>query len=182
MYASASVSAAARSAGASAGAEFTACSSISAPFTVETRESAGLSLWVSIWTERAARLYTSHNFWCAAAVSVAVYVGSAVVPAAVAGPLFVGRVSATIKAAAPSKEVGFVVGDAVVAGGGHYYGLGDAGQCVAAAYRFDQGGSEFLDSCCDAGCAVAGECGCVGVGLAEVAVGVVCCGYGGGAQ
>lgn len=30
------------------------------------------------------------------------YVGSAVVPAAVAGPLFVGRVSATIKAAAPS--------------------------------------------------------------------------------
>ncbi|CME58501.1 transmembrane protein [Mycobacterium tuberculosis] len=38
----------------------------------------------------------------AAAVSAAVYVGSAVVPAAVAGPLFVGRVSATIKAAAPS--------------------------------------------------------------------------------
>ncbi|CLV77986.1 transmembrane protein [Mycobacterium tuberculosis] len=37
-----------------------------------------------------------------AAVSAAVYVGSAVVPAAVAGPLFVGRVSATIKAAAPS--------------------------------------------------------------------------------
>ncbi|MEQ0729689.1 hypothetical protein ABLN69_10700 [Mycobacterium tuberculosis] len=47
-------------------------------------------------------MYTSHNFWCAAAVSAAVYVGSAVVPAAVAGPLFVGRVSATIKAAAPS--------------------------------------------------------------------------------
>ncbi|KCG61234.1 transmembrane protein [Mycobacterium tuberculosis KT-0075] len=63
---------------------------------------AGLSPFVAIWTARAASLYTSHNFWCAAAVSAAVYVGSAVVPAAVAGPLFVGRVSATIKAAAPS--------------------------------------------------------------------------------
>ncbi|COX70851.1 Uncharacterised protein [Mycobacterium tuberculosis] len=51
-----------------------------------------------------------------------------------------------------------------------------------AAYRFDQGGSEFVDCGCDACCAVAGECGCVGVGLAEVAVGVVCRGYGGGAQ
>ncbi|MEQ6322647.1 hypothetical protein ABDZ14_20910, partial [Mycobacterium canetti] len=60
-----------------------------------------MSLWVCICTARAASLYTSHNFWCAAAVSAAVYVGSAVVPAAVAGPLFVGRVSATIKAAAP---------------------------------------------------------------------------------
>ncbi|MEQ6322694.1 hypothetical protein ABDZ14_21200, partial [Mycobacterium canetti] len=59
--------------------------------------SAGLLPLVSIWTERAASVYISHNFWCAAAVSVAVYVGSAVVPAAVAGPLFVGRVSATIK-------------------------------------------------------------------------------------
>ncbi|AGL23710.1 hypothetical protein I917_14675 [Mycobacterium tuberculosis str. Haarlem/NITR202] len=60
--------------------------------------------------------------------------------------------------------------------------MGDAGQCVVAAYRFDQGGSEFVDCGCDACCAVAGECGCVGVGLAEVAVGVVCRGYGGGAQ
>ncbi len=170
---------------------------------------AGLSPFVAIWTARAASLYTSHNFWCAAAVSAAVYVGSAVVPAAVAGPLFVGRVSATIKAAAPSTTAAIatlataangqlrerggaggwvgvhcpVVGGGVlvtrvrllqlpclctppacqqrlvatlawatavgrfrcrgrvVAGGGHYYGLGDAGQCVAAAYRFDQGGS-----------------------------------------
>ncbi|MEX3547585.1 hypothetical protein R6870_20400, partial [Mycobacterium tuberculosis] len=46
---------------------------------------AGLSPFVAIWTARAASLYTSHNFWCAAAVSAAVYVGSAVVPAAVAG-------------------------------------------------------------------------------------------------
>ncbi len=65
---------------------------------------AGSSRLVCIWTERAASVYISHNFWCAAAVSAAVYVGVAVVAGVAAGPLAVGRVNATISAAAPSTR------------------------------------------------------------------------------
>ncbi len=65
---------------------------------------AGSSRLVCIWTACAARLYTSHNFWCAAAVSAAVYVGVAVVAGVAAGPLAIGRVNATMSAAAPSTR------------------------------------------------------------------------------
>ncbi|OOK74195.1 hypothetical protein BZL30_4453 [Mycobacterium kansasii] len=70
--------------------------------TVAMFASAVLSPFVATWTERAATLYTSHNFWCAAAILAAVYVGDAVVAGAAAGLLDVGRVKATIKAAALS--------------------------------------------------------------------------------
>ncbi|WP_252339688.1 hypothetical protein [Mycobacterium tuberculosis] len=79
-------------------------------------------------------MYTSHNFWCAAAVSAAVYVGSAVVPAAVAGPLFVGRVSATIKAAAPSTTAAIAVSvhsTCMPAAFGGHLGLGDRSRSVS---------------------------------------------------
>lgn len=102
VYASASVRAATRSVDASAGVPFTACSSITAPLIVEIPASAESPLCVSIWTERAASLYTSHNFWCAAATSAAVEVGGADVAGRAVVPLVVGRVNATIKAAAPS--------------------------------------------------------------------------------
>ncbi|CCK60184.1 Conserved exported protein of unknown function [Mycobacterium canettii CIPT 140070010] len=102
VNASASARAAIRSFGVRAGAALTACSSITAPLTKAATPSAWLSPWVCIWTARAASLYTSHNFWWAAAVSAAVYVGVAVVAGGVAEPLVVGRVSATISAAAPN--------------------------------------------------------------------------------
>ncbi|WP_080624351.1 hypothetical protein, partial [Mycobacterium canetti] len=73
-----------------------------APLTVATPASARSPPCVSICTACAASLYTSHNFWCAAAVSAAVYVGVAVVAGVAAEPLVVGRVSATISAAAPN--------------------------------------------------------------------------------
>ncbi|CKQ87335.1 Conserved exported protein of uncharacterised function [Mycobacterium tuberculosis] len=62
LYAWASVSAAMRSAGVSAGAVFTACSSMRAPLTVATPASARSPPCVSIRTACAASLYTSHNF------------------------------------------------------------------------------------------------------------------------
>ncbi|CKO27969.1 transmembrane protein [Mycobacterium tuberculosis] len=58
-------------------------------------------------------------------------------------------------------------------GWGHYYGLGDAGQCVVAAYRFDQGGSEFLDTWCDAGSPVAGRHVPHGLVITDIDVGTV---------
>ncbi|VAZ96366.1 hypothetical protein LAUMK35_03320 [Mycobacterium pseudokansasii] len=75
---------------------------MTAPLTVAATASGWLSPLVCICTSRAASLYTSHNFWCAAAVSAGVYIGDAVVAGAAAGLLDGGRVKATIKAAALS--------------------------------------------------------------------------------
>ncbi|POX88116.1 hypothetical protein C3477_29400, partial [Mycobacterium kansasii] len=65
---------------------------MTAPLTVAATASGWLSPLVCICTSRAASLYTSHNFWCAAAVSAGVYGGDAVVAGAAVGLLDVGRV------------------------------------------------------------------------------------------
>lgn len=75
VYAAANASAAARSPEGNAGAALMACCSNTAALTLTAPASARLSVFVSMSTERAASLYASHNFWCAAVVWSAVYEG-----------------------------------------------------------------------------------------------------------